>query len=100
VVIGVGTVIGRGAIVKQGVVIYHQVTIGIKGSGKNDGFATIGRNSVLGAGCKILGKLTIGDNCIVGANSVITKDIPSNSVVTIKNKLEIRERRYEKSINS
>lgn len=89
---GVGTVLGSGAIIKSGTIIYHQVTIGIKGSGKNDGFATIENDCVLGAGCKILGKLTIGANSMIGANVVITKDIPKNSTVFTENKLIVKEK--------
>lgn len=89
---GVGTVIGSGAVIKSGTIIYHQVTIGIKGSGKNDGFATIENDCVLGAGAKILGKLTVGENSTIGANVVIIKDIPSNSVVTSDSKIIIREK--------
>jgi len=89
---GSGTVIGSGAIIKSGTIIYHQVTIGIKGSQNNDGFATIEENCILGAGAKILGKLTIGANSIIGANVVITKDIPKNSIVTTENRLIIKEK--------
>lgn len=56
---GVGIVIGAGAVIKSGTIIYHQVTIGIKGYGKDDGFTTIEeKNCILGAGCKIFGKIT------------------------------------------
>jgi serine O-acetyltransferase len=88
---GVGIVIGSGAIIKSGTIIYHQVTIGIKGSGVNDGFATIEENCILGSGSKILGKLTIGQNSTIGANVVVTKDIPANSTVIMSSKIIIKE---------
>jgi serine O-acetyltransferase len=37
---------------------------------------------IVGAGAKILGNITIGDNSVVGANSVVTHDVPSGVVVT------------------
>lgn len=80
-------------IIKSGTIIYHQVTIGIKGNNKpDDGFATIEENCILGAGTKILGKLTIYKNSIIGANVVITRDIPSNSIVTTSAKIVIRQK--------
>jgi len=89
---GIGTIIGSGAIIKNGTIIYHQVTIGIKGNNKlDDGFATIEENCILGAGAKILGKLTIGANSVIGANVVLTKDIPKNSTVTTTAKIVIRQ---------
>jgi serine O-acetyltransferase len=88
---GVGTVIGSGATIKSGTIIYHQVTIGIKGNKMSDGFATIEENCILGAGAKILGKLTIGMNSIIGANVVVIKDIPQRSIVTTSAKIVIRQ---------
>jgi serine O-acetyltransferase len=41
---------------------------------------TIGNNVTLGAGAKIIGAITIGDNSAVGANAVVTKSVPANSV--------------------
>ena len=58
----------------------------------NDGFATIEENCVLGAGAKILGRLTIGKNSTIGANVVVTKDIPENPIVTDTSKLVIRSK--------
>lgn len=53
---------------------------------------TIGKNCWIGANVVILKGVTIGDNVIVGAGSLIYKDIPSNSIVTTKEELLIRER--------
>lgn len=46
-----------------------------------DSLAIVGDNCFLGLGVKILGAVSIGNNVIVGANSVVTKDIPDNAVV-------------------
>lgn len=41
----------------------------------------VGDNCFLGLGSRIMGGVVIGDNCIIGAGSIVTKDVPSNSVV-------------------
>ncbi|MEW8321979.1 MAG: hypothetical protein AB2606_04985 [Candidatus Thiodiazotropha taylori] len=69
-----GIVISRNAIIGDNVLIRHQVTIG-------SGTAIIGNNVDIGSGAKIIGNLTIGDNCIIGANAVVVKDTPPNVVV-------------------
>lgn len=56
--------------------IYQQVTIG-----NNGGIPTIGNNVEICAGAKVIGPITIGDDVVIGANSVVTKNIPSHSVV-------------------
>lgn len=58
--------------------LYHGVTIGDRGgTGKA---ARIGNNVLIGAGAKIIGEIAIGDNCIVGANAVVTKDMQAETV--------------------
>ncbi|HET7615683.1 MAG TPA: serine O-acetyltransferase EpsC [Bacillales bacterium] len=76
---GMGTVIGQGAKVGSGCTIFHGVTLGIAGRCKNDGFPTIGENTTLGAGSKLLGPIKIGKNAKIGANAVVTKNIPSGA---------------------
>ena len=49
--------------------------------GWNNGIPTIGNNVWISAGAKVLGPITIGDDVIIGANAVVTKDIPSHSMV-------------------
>lgn len=55
----------------------HLTTLGAKGNGR----PTIGDNVSLGANVTIIGKIYIGNNVIVGAGSVVVKDIPDNCVV-------------------
>ena len=48
---------------------------------KESEVATIGNNVKLSAGCKVFGKITIGDNVVVAPNAVVTKNVPENCVV-------------------
>lgn len=59
----------------------HCTTIGNKIDGRNDLIPTIGDNVKLGANVVIIGNVTIGNNVVVGAGSIVTKDIPDNSIV-------------------
>ena len=57
------------------------VVIGEDGRGERRGFPTIGNNVYIGNGAKIFGKIHIADNVAIGANCVVTRDVPENSVV-------------------
>lgn len=65
-------------------VIFQQVTI--QGDtlydSKTFGSPIIGNNCYIYPGVKIIGKVTIGDNVVIGANAVVNKDVPDNSVVS------------------
>jgi len=60
------------------VLICHQVTIG--GTGNSHSVPVIGNDVYIGAGAKILGPITIGDNCVIGANAVVVKSVPQRCV--------------------
>ncbi len=76
-----GLVIGDGVQIGAGSVIYQNVTIGgaRAGDGRRAAYPVIGRNVTLFAGAVVVGAVRIGDNCIIGANSVVTQDVPDNS---------------------
>ena len=78
---GMGVVIGETAEVGDNVTLFQGVTLG--GTGKECGkrHPTLGSHVVVGAGAKILGGITIGDNVKIGANSVVLKSVPPNSTV-------------------
>jgi serine O-acetyltransferase len=78
---GMGVVIGETAIVGDDVTLYQGVTLG--GTGKEQGkrHPTIGSGVVIGGGAKVLGNITIGENCRIGAGSVVLRDVPDNSTV-------------------
>lgn len=60
---------------------FHQgVTLGRVFGGIKSGCPTIGNNVIVFPGAKIIGRVNIGDNVVIGANSVVTNDIPSNCV--------------------
>ncbi|BCE00390.1 serine O-acetyltransferase [Marinicellulosiphila megalodicopiae] len=73
-----GIVIGREAIVHSGVAIYQQVTLG---ADKNFKFPVIKTGVTLYAGAKIIGDVVVGENSIVGANSVVVKNVEPNTIV-------------------
>lgn len=56
------------------------VVVGNKG--KQENIATIGNRVDLAIGCKVIGKVTIGDNAVIAPNSVVVKDVPANAVVS------------------
>jgi len=75
-----GVVVGETAIVEDDVLIYQGVTLG--GVNLNRGekrHPTVKSGSVIGAGAKVLGNITIGHNCRIGSNSVVVKDVPDES---------------------
>lgn len=55
----------------------HCTTLGAKGNGR----PRIGNDVMLGAAVTIIGGITIGDNVVVGAGSVVVKDVPDNCVI-------------------
>lgn len=73
---GAGVVIGETAIVGDDVLMYHQVTLGGTALEKIKRHPTVGSNVLIGMGAKIIGNITIGDNARIGANSVVTRDVP------------------------
>lgn len=78
---GNGVIIGETTIIGDNVTLYQGVTLG--GTGKETGkrHPTIGNNVMISAGAKVLGSFTIGDNCKIGAGSVVLEPVPPNSTV-------------------
>lgn len=75
---GRGIVIHSKTTVGEYVRIFHQVTIGISGSGE-DIPPQIGNNVMIGTGAKIIGNIFVGENARIGANAVVTKHVPINA---------------------
>lgn len=78
---GMGVVIGETAEIGSNVTLYHGVTLGGTSLQKGKRHPTLEDNVVVGAGAKILGAITIGENSRIGANAVVVKPVPANSVV-------------------
>ena len=78
---GMGVVIGETAVIGDDCVIYHGVTLGGTGHAAIKRHPTIGNNCMIGSGAKVLGGITLGNHVKVGANSVVTKDVPDYSTV-------------------
>jgi serine O-acetyltransferase len=78
---GLGVVIGETAVVGDDVTLYQGVTLG--GTGKEHGkrHPTLLENVVVGGGAKILGNITVGRNCRIGAGSVVLRNVPDDSTV-------------------
>jgi len=78
---GLGVVIGETAIIGDDVTLYQGVTLG--GTGKEHGkrHPTIEDEVVIGGGAKVLGNITVGRNCRIGAGSVVLRNVPENSTV-------------------
>jgi serine O-acetyltransferase len=89
---GMGVVIGETAEVGDHVTIYHGVTLGGTSLHKTKRHPTIEDHVVIGAGAKVLGAITIGANTRVGANAVVIKSTPPNSVVVgVPGQIVVRE---------
>lgn len=78
----IGIIIGHEVIIGNNCEIFQNVTIGSNRKEKNGRFMPIiGDNVSIGTGAIIVGPITIGNNVIIGANSYVDKNIPSNSLV-------------------
>jgi serine O-acetyltransferase len=61
--------------------IGQDTTIGYKGAGKSTGFPKLGDDVYVGTGARILGDIRVGDGSLIGANTVVTKDVPPRTRV-------------------
>lgn len=78
---GMGVVIGETAEIRDDVTLYHGVTLGGVSLEKGKRHPTLESGVVVGAGAKVLGDITIGQGSRIGANTVVVKAVPANSVV-------------------
>lgn len=75
IVVNPKSVIGRNCNISQG------VTLGRANRGRNKGYPTLGDNVYIGPGAVIVGNVRIGNNVAIGANCVVTRDVPDDAVV-------------------
>ena len=85
---GMGVVIGETSEIGDNVTIYHMVTLGGISPSINSNeqrhvkrHPTLKDNVVVGSGAQVLGPVVVGKNAKVGANAVVTKDVPENAVM-------------------
>jgi serine O-acetyltransferase len=91
----------------ENAVIFQNVSIGtnlrynklIK-EWENVGTPIISRNVIIADGAKILGPIVIGENSVIGAGSIITKDIPANSIAFGVNQFKPKDNNYDLIFNS
>ncbi len=76
---GMGIVIGETTIIGDDCLLYQGVTLGGSGKEKGKRHPTLGNNVLVGAGAKVLGSFTVGDNARIAANAVVLNEIPENA---------------------
>lgn len=74
---GMGIVIGETAVVGDDCVIFHGVTLGGTKFDRAKRHPTVENRVMIGAGAKVLGPIRLGHSCRIGANAVVTKDVPA-----------------------
>lgn len=87
---GVGCVIGETAVIGDDCVIFHGVTLGGMKFEPVKRHPTVGNNVLIGTGAKVLGPITIGDGTKIGANAVVIKDVPPNSVIVAPQSITLK----------
>lgn len=85
-----GVVVSPCSTIGNGLTILQQVTIGVDQFKSTTAGPVIGDHVFIGAGAKIIGPIRIGDDAIIGANAVITKDIPGGATVVGANRIVSR----------
>lgn len=78
----VGIVVGRGTGIGSGVTLFQGVTFGVKSWHPDQirKFPRVGNNCFFFSGAAVLGDVTIGDNCVIGAHAVVTADVPGGAL--------------------
>lgn len=89
-----GIIISPDAHIGKNCTIFHQVTIG-NDYRKVENVPTIGDNVTIYPGAKIVGKVYVGDNCEIGANAVVTENIPSDTLVVVEQPRAIKRMRHK-----
>ncbi|MBU5362306.1 serine acetyltransferase [Enterococcus raffinosus] len=90
----------------KGVVIFQNVTLGsnnrynkVLKKWENVGSPILSENVIVADGAKILGPVVIGENSVIGAGALITKDIPANSIAYGVNQYKPKDRNYDYVFN-
>src|SRR5438552_6834172 len=78
---GMGVVIGETAIIGDDCHLFQGVTLGGTSTRRAKRHPTLQNNVVVGAGAKVIGDVTVGENAKIGAGSVVVTNVPSNATV-------------------
>ena len=105
---GMGVVIGETAEIEDNVTLYHSVTLGGISPSTNSGeqrgvkrHPTLKNNVVVGSGAQVLGPIIVGEFSKIGANAVVTRDVPAHAIMVgvpaknIKTKSEIKDTSFK-----
>jgi len=105
---GMGVVIGETAEIEDNVTLYHSVTLGGISPSTNSGeqrgvkrHPTLKNNVVIGSGAQVLGPIIVGEFAKIGANAVVTRDVPEHAIMVgvpaknIKTKSEIKDTSFK-----
>ena len=76
----VGVVIGDGCVLEEGVKIYSNVVLGRKNIQREDDYPIIRKGVTLCTGATVLGKITVGENTIIGAKTLVLFNVDANSI--------------------
>ena len=82
-----GIVVAPRTIIGGNCVLFNDVTFGKKYPGTADGFPQIGKNILIGPGARLLGDITLGNDIVVGCNSLVTKSVPTGHTVVGVNQM-------------
>jgi serine O-acetyltransferase len=75
-----GITIDNGVVIGDDCIINTGVCLANKANGRGEGVPKVGNKVIFGLGCKVFGGITVGDNVIIGANAVVSRDVPSGQV--------------------
>jgi serine O-acetyltransferase len=89
---GVGLVVGGYARIGAGALLLHGATVGSPEQARVQEMPVIGDRLFLGAGAAVIGKITLGDDVLIGVNAVVTRDIPSGSKVLSRAGIDVGPR--------
>ncbi|MEM7354159.1 MAG: DapH/DapD/GlmU-related protein [Acidobacteriota bacterium] len=88
---GTGLVIGDSARLGADATLLHQVTLGAPSHRRLGDMPQVGDRVFIGAGAKLIGGITVGDDSFIGVNAVVTRNIPARSKVVTKAGIAVSE---------
>lgn len=87
---GTGIVVGNATVIGRDCLMMQNVTLGAPTTARLAEMPVIGDRVVLGAGCAVIGRVRVGDDCFVGAHALVTEDVPAGSRVRLRGGVELR----------